>query len=63
MAVACPKCKSEQVIAGRKGFGAGKAVAGAVLLGPVGLAAGIFGRKKVLVSCIACGHTWEAGKA
>jgi ribosomal protein S27E len=63
MAVQCPKCKSEQVIAGRKGFGVGKAAAGALLVGPFGLAAGVFGRKKVMVSCMACGHTWQAGKS
>jgi ribosomal protein S27E len=63
MAIKCPKCGSEQVAGGRQGFAAGKAAVGTVLLGPVGLAAGLFGKKKVMVGCLACGHSWQAGKA
>ena len=36
----CPFCGSSQLTANKKGFGAGKAVAGAVLTGGVGLLAG-----------------------
>jgi tellurium resistance protein TerD len=61
-AVKCPKCKSTQITAGNKGFSAGKAVAGAVLTGGVGLLAGFLGSKKVMVTCLKCGHKWEAGK-
>src|SRR5258706_13743525 len=41
--LACPKCQSTQLTAGRQGFGLGKAVTGGVLLGGVGLLAGFFG--------------------
>ncbi|NJK27378.1 MAG: hypothetical protein HC925_00685 [Coleofasciculaceae cyanobacterium SM2_3_26] len=45
-AVCCPKCRSTQIIIGKKGFGVGKAALGAVLLGPVGLAGGMLGSNK-----------------
>ncbi len=56
--VKCPKCGSEQIIGGTKGFGVGKAAAGGLLLGPVGLLGGLLGSKKVKVSCLKCGKTW-----
>jgi len=57
--VKCPKCGSEQIMGGTKGFGLGKAAAGGLLLGPVGLLGGLFGSKKVKVSCLNCGKTWS----
>ena len=60
--VKCPKCQAEQISADKKGFGAGKAVAGLAVAGPVGLAAGAIGAKKVRVTCLKCGNQWEAGK-
>ena len=59
--VHCPKCGSEQVAADNKGFGLGKAAAGLVLLGPLGLFGGLVGSKKIVVSCLACGHQWQPG--
>jgi len=56
----CPSCGSTNVSAQRKGFGIGKAIGGAVLLGPLGLAGGLIGRKKVEMVCAACGRRWEA---
>ena len=54
----CPKCGSDQLSANKKGFGVGKAVAGAVLTGGVGLLAGFIGSQKIYVTCLACGHQW-----
>jgi tellurium resistance protein TerD len=34
--MACPRCNSTQVTAGKKGFGLGKAAIGGILLGTVG---------------------------
>lgn len=59
--VRCPKCRSEQIAGGTKGFGLGKAAAGGLLVGPVGLFAGLFGSKKTTVTCLNCGHRWKAG--
>jgi len=55
----CPKCGSTSLSANKKGFGVGKAVVGAWALGPVGLVAGNAGAKKVIVTCLSCGHQWK----
>ncbi len=60
--IRCPKCGSTQIAAGNKGFGLGKAAAGGLLLGPVGLLGGLIGSKKVMITCLKCGYKWEAGK-
>ena len=59
MSVKCPKCGSEDVTAMKKGFSGGKAVAGAVLTGGVGLLAGLHGSGKIKVACLACGNEWD----
>lgn len=61
--IKCPKCGSDQISANQKGFGVGKAVVGAAIAGPLGLIGGNIGAKKVRVTCLKCGHHWEAGKA
>lgn len=58
----CPKCGSSQLVANKKGFGAGKALGGAILTGGVGLLAGFIGSGKVKVTCLKCGSTWEPGQ-
>ncbi len=58
----CPKCGCTNLSADKKGFGIGKAVVGAVALGPIGLVAGNIGAKKVRVTCLKCGHQFMAGK-
>lgn len=56
----CPKCGSTSITANKKGFGIGKAVAGAQLIGnPIGLVAGNKGAKKVIATCLNCGHRWK----
>lgn len=59
--VKCPSCGSFEIAAGNRGFGLGKAAAGGVLLGPVGLLGGIFGSKKTVITCLQCGHKWAPG--
>lgn len=56
----CPKCGSTSLSANKKGFGIGKAVVGAALTGGIGLVAGNIGAKKVVVTCLNCGHQWKA---
>jgi hypothetical protein len=58
----CPKCKSTSISADKKGFGVGKAVVGAAIAGPLGLAGGNIGAKKVRITCLNCRHQWMAGK-
>ncbi|MFC2106442.1 hypothetical protein ACFLS0_06810 [Candidatus Bipolaricaulota bacterium] len=61
-AITCPKCGSSQLTAGKKGFGLGKAAAGGLLLGPIGLLGGAIGKNKVMITCLNCGHQWKAGQ-
>jgi len=60
--VYCPKCLSTSISADKKGYGVGKAVVGAALFGGIGLTAGNIGAKKVICTCLKCGHQWQAGK-
>jgi hypothetical protein len=62
MKVTCPKCGSDQLSSNKKGFSGGKAVAGAVLTGGIGLLAGIIGSSKVVCTCLACGNQFKAGQ-
>lgn len=59
--IKCPKCGSSQISANKKGFSAGKAVAGAVIAGGIGLAAGSIGSDKVIITCLKCGHQFKPG--
>lgn len=62
----CPMCGSEtewkHIDDQRKGFSGGKALAGGILLGPVGLIAGAIGKKKHLYICAKCGFQHEYKK-
>ena len=56
----CPNCKGKKTMAyvrgNQGGFSGGKAVAGALLLGPLGIAAGALGNKQWFYECRKCGH-------
>ncbi|MDL0260236.1 zinc ribbon domain-containing protein, partial [Clostridioides difficile] len=56
----CPRCGSVSLSAHKKGFGIGKAVAGATIAGGIGLVAGNLGAKKVRVTCLSCGKQFWA---
>jgi hypothetical protein len=60
--ICCPKCGSDQITANQHGYSAGKAVAGAVLTGGIGLLAGMHGSKKVDITCLACGNKFKPGQ-
>lgn len=59
--IKCPKCGSEQISAHKKGFSGGKAVAGAVIACPLGIAAGTLGSNKMKITCLKCGHVFNPG--
>lgn len=59
----CPKCHSRELHAEQKGFSGGKALAGAVAVGGIGLLAGTIGSKDLQITCLKCGNKFEAGKA
>lgn len=54
----CLKCGSEEVVVNKKGFGAGKAVVGGLLLGPLGLLGGCIGSNNIKLKCLNCGFSW-----
>lgn len=58
----CPKCHRGVLNAVSErtgGFSGTKAVLGAVIAGPVGVAAGALGKKKVTYRCNNCGYSVE----
>lgn len=59
----CPKCHSRELHAEQKGFSGGKAFAGAVLTGGIGLLAGTIGSKDVRITCLRCGNKFKAGES
>jgi ribosomal protein S27E len=60
--VHCPKCRSTQITASKKGFSGKNAVAGAILTGGIGLLAGTIGSNKVRITCLNCGHVFRPGE-
>ena len=59
--IVCPKCGSDEIaVQGRKGFNTGKALVGAILVGPLGVAAGGLGHQNILLTCSNCGYNWQA---
>lgn len=59
----CPKCFSSQIHSEQTGFSGGKALIGAITVGPLGLLAGTIGSKKVNMTCLKCGNRFKAGEA
>jgi hypothetical protein len=59
----CPKCNSKELHSEQKGFSGGKALAGALLTGGIGILAGTIGSKDVNVTCLKCGNKFKAGEA
>lgn len=56
----CPVCgsyKFTKAVEEKSGFSAGKAAAGGLLLGPIGLLAGGLGKKKAVYYCPDCGFS------
>ncbi|MFA9376204.1 MAG: hypothetical protein ACERKZ_05545 [Lachnotalea sp.] len=56
--LACPKCGCTSLSDQKKGYGIGKGVVGAAVLGPIGLIAGNIGKQKIVVKCMHCGNKW-----
>lgn len=58
----CPKCGSTNTYVDKKGFSGKKAVAGTLLVGPIGAAAGTIGSNKIKITCLNCGYSYYAGE-
>lgn len=57
--ITCPRCHSDYVTSGKKGFGIGKAAIGGLVLGPVGLLGGFLGSNKMEFRCNSCQYKWS----
>ena len=60
--IRCPRCKSTQLSANKRGFSLGKAAAGGIITGGIGLLGGFIGSGKVKITCLKCGNSWTTGK-
>lgn len=58
----CPKCNSTNLHIDKKGFSGGKALAGAVVAGGIGILAGTIGSHDIDVTCLKCGHKFNPVK-
>lgn len=59
--IKCPKCGSSQIHVDKRGFKAGRAIAGGLLTGNILAAAacGGIGMNKIELTCIKCGHKFN----
>lgn len=55
----CPRCGSTSLSGNKKGYGIGKGIVGAAILGPLGLVAENIGSGKVVITCMKCGHKFR----
>lgn len=57
--VTYPKCSSPHITIAKKGFDVGQAAVGGVLVGTVGIAAGMIGAKDSEFVCLGCKYRWK----
>lgn len=57
--IECPRCHSDHISSGKKGFGIGKAAIGGLVLGPVGILGGFLGSNKMEFRCNSCQYKWS----
>jgi hypothetical protein len=50
----CPQCGSKNIHVDKRGYNAGDACCGAILLGPLGLLCGADGSNKLVKTCLNC---------
>lgn len=62
--IRCPKCNSTQIYVDKRGFKAGRAIAGGLLTGNilVAAAAGGIGHDKIELTCLKCGCKFKIGE-
>jgi len=60
-AVRCPRCRSTQISANKKGFSGINAVGGVLLVGGIGALAGTVGSNKIKITCMSCNYQFDPG--
>jgi len=60
--VRCPKCGCDQVHASRQGYDVASGVAGGLMFGILGAAAGAADKDKVWITCLNCRSQWRPGE-
>lgn len=58
----CPYCFSRELHSEHKGFSGGKALAGVMVAGGIGLLAGTIGSRDTQITCLKCGKKFKAGE-
>lgn len=61
--ICCPNCKSDDVEMMKKGFSGGKAAAGVLLTGGVGILAGVIGSNNIMLGCKRCGKRFNSSES
>ena len=57
--VFCPRCRSTQIIADKRGFSWGWGLFGFFMFPGLGLLLGFCGSQKPRVKCLSCRHKWK----
>lgn len=59
----CPRCGSTSLTANKKGWSLGKGLVGAALINPIGgIATGMLGKNKIIITCLKCGKQFKPGR-
>ena len=55
----CPKCGSQEIVYGERGFNLRNGILGSMFLGDNGFLAGFLGSHDIVYKCKDCGYVWK----
>ena len=56
----CPKCGSQDIVYGERGFSWRNGIIGSLFFGNHGFLAGFLGSRDIVYECEDCGYVWKA---
>lgn len=56
----CPKCGSQDIVYGERGFSWRNGIIGSLFFGDHGFLAGFLGSRDIVYECEDCGYVWKA---